>query len=56
MKLTPWQKEWNALIKQECRYLENRLEKKDTKLNTPLAEKSTGKTAKHFECRFCKSI
>lgn len=56
MKLTPWQKEWNALIKQERRYLENRLEKKDTKLNTLLAEKVPEKLQNTLNAAFAKAF
>lgn len=56
MKLTPWQKEWNALIKQERRYLESRLEKKDTKLNTLLAEKVPEKLQNTLNAAFAKAF
>lgn len=56
MKLTPWQKEWNALIKQERRYLESRLEKKDTKLNILLAEKVPEKLQSTLNAAFAKAF
>ena len=64
MKLTPWEKEWNNMLKQEAKYLSSRAEKKDTILNQFLSDKVPEKLqatldsafAKAFETIFAKGV
>lgn len=55
-KLTPLEKEWQKLIKQEQAYLQKRLEKKDSKLNQLLEKKVPAGLQNTLDTAFSKAF
>ena len=55
-KKTPLEKEWQILNKKEEKYLEKRAQKKDSKLNTLLAEKVPAKMQSTLDAAFEKAF
>lgn len=49
-------KEWNRLLKQERKYIERRLEKKESLINQKLAEKIPDKLQETLHAAFCKAF
>ena len=55
-KKSPWQKEWELLIKKEDKFLKSRIEKKDSFLNQKLAEKVPWKLQGTLDAAFAKAF
>ena len=56
MKKTPWQKEWDALLKKEIRYLKKNQEKQEFILNRKLEDKIPEALQEKLELAFYKSF
>ena len=55
-RLTPWQREWNALLKQEQKYINSRAHKKDSGLNRLLEDKVPEKLQDTLDAAFAKAF
>lgn len=56
MKKTPWQKEWDALLRKEVRYLKKNQDKQDFILNRKLEDKIPETLQEKLELAFYKSF
>lgn len=55
-KKTPFEKEWDNLVRKECAFVKGRQEKKDTFLNQKLAEKVPEKLQHTLDAAFAKAF